>query len=119
MLPYFISLLILGIPLCWAEWTMGRYAGVRGFNSAPAIFTAIWRNRLAKYLGGVALLIPLIIYMYYVLIEAWCLGYAINYLTGDLMLGADAGADAYKSFFAKFVGIEQDGALLSHSYIVG
>jgi len=28
-------------------------------------------------------------------------------------LGADAGADAYKSFFAKFVGIEQDGALLS------
>ena len=36
MLPYFISLLVLGIPLCWAEWTMGRHAGVRGFNSAPA-----------------------------------------------------------------------------------
>ncbi|MBL9085205.1 MAG: sodium:calcium symporter, partial [Planctomycetales bacterium] len=23
MLPYFAALLILGIPLCWAEWTMG------------------------------------------------------------------------------------------------
>ncbi len=110
MLPYFISLLILGIPLCWAEWTMGRYAGVRGANSAPAIFTVIWRNPLAKYFGGLALVIPLIIYMYYVLIEAWCLGYAINYLTGDLMLGSDVGA--YQGFFGKFVGAGQDGALL-------
>jgi SNF family Na+-dependent transporter len=86
MLPYFISLVILGIPLCWAEWTMGRYAGTRGFNSAPGIFTVIWRNRLSKYLGGIALVIPLVIYMYYVLIEAWCLGYAVNYLTGGLMI---------------------------------
>ena len=89
MLPYFISLLILGIPLCWVEWTMGRYAGVRGFHSAPGIFTVIWRHPAAKYFGGFALLIPLIIYMYYVLIEAWCLGYAMNYLTGDLMMGND------------------------------
>jgi SNF family Na+-dependent transporter len=37
MIPYFISLLVLGIPLCWAEWTMGRYGGSRGFNSAPGI----------------------------------------------------------------------------------
>ena len=38
MLPYFISLLILGIPLCWAEWTMGRFGGQHGFNSAPGVF---------------------------------------------------------------------------------
>ena len=93
MLPYFISLLILGIPLCWAEWTMGRYGGTRGFNSSPGIFSVIWRNRLSKYFGGVALLIPLIIYMYYVLIEAWCLGYAINYVTGDLTIGTGGHVD--------------------------
>ena len=29
LLPYFISLLVLGIPLCWAEWTMGRFGGQR------------------------------------------------------------------------------------------
>jgi NSS family neurotransmitter:Na+ symporter len=110
MLPYFISLLILGIPLCWVEWTIGRYAGVRGFHSAPGIFTVIWRHPAAKYFGGFALLIPLVIYMYYVLIEAWCLGYAINYLTGDLMLGNDPGA--YKAFFADFVGKPRDGMLL-------
>jgi NSS family neurotransmitter:Na+ symporter len=111
MVPYFISLLVLGIPLCWAEWTMGRYAGIRGFNSAPGVYSVIWRNRLAKYLGSIALLIPLTIYMWYVLVEAWCLGYAINYLNGDLMQGANP--DAYNSFFANFVGSDMDGALFA------
>lgn len=86
MLPYFISLLVLGIPLCWAEWTMGRYAGARGFNSAPGIYATVARTKKARYMGVLALLIPLVIYMYYVLIEAWCLGYAVNYLTGGLMI---------------------------------
>lgn len=109
MLPYFVSLLILGIPLCWAEWTMGRYAGTHGFNSAPGVFTVIWRHPLAKYFGGLALLIPLVIYMYYVLIEAWCLGYAIHYLNGDLMNVADA--EASSEFFARFVGAGEDGGV--------
>ena len=111
MLPYFISLLILGIPLCWAEWTMGRYGGTKGFNSAPGIFQTLWRNPLAKYLGSIALLVPLIIYMYYVVIEAWCLGYAFSYLNGELMLGADS--EKYSKFFDSFVGIGADGALFS------
>ena len=134
MLPYFISLLVLGIPLCWAEWTMGRYGGTKGFNSAPGIYSTIWRHRYAKYLGAVALLMPLMIYMYYVLIEAWCLGYALNYLSGDLMIGsggeidrlikaaqtqakpplsdADAAAKGFGTFFSNFVGSDQNGFAL-------
>ena len=27
MIPYFISLILLGIPLMWIEWTIGRYGG--------------------------------------------------------------------------------------------
>jgi len=109
MLPYFISLLVLGIPMCWAEWTMGRHGGSRGFNSAPGIFSVIWPNRLAKYFGALALLIPLVIYMYYVLIEAWCLGYAYDYLVGNLPLGPDAGATAYQEYFGAFSGSGADG----------
>ncbi len=134
MLPYFISLLVLGIPLCWAEWTMGRYGGTKGFNSAPGIYSAVWRHRYAKYLGAVALLMPLMIYMYYVLIEAWCLGYALNYLSGDLMIGnggeidnlikqaqaqaktpltdADAATKGFGAFFDNFVGSGQNGFAL-------
>jgi len=114
MIPYFISLLVLGIPLCWVEWTMGRYGGVRGFNSAPGIFSVIWRNPIAKYFGALALLIPLVIYMYYVVIESWCLGYAIHYLTGDLMKGSNV--EAYTSFYHQYVGSDADGALLTSGH---
>lgn len=107
LLPYFISLLVLGIPLCWAEWTIGRFAGVRGFHSAPGVFSIACRTSKARYFSVFALLIPLVIYMYYIVIEAWCLGYAWNYATGNLMLGNDA--DAYTGFFDDFVGSKQDG----------
>ncbi len=107
MLPYFISLLLLGIPLCWAEWTMGRYGGTKGFNSAPGIYAAIWPHRLAKYLGAFALLIPLVIYMYYVFIEAWCLGYAYDYLVGNLQLGSQPAA--YQQHFDVFIGKDSNG----------
>ena len=107
MLPYFVSLVLLGIPLCWAEWTMGRYGGSHGFRSAPGIFSVIWPNRAAKYLGALALLVPLGIYMYYVLIEAWCLGYAFDYLAGNMQLGSEPAA--YQAHFEDFIGKNADG----------
>jgi len=111
MIPYFVALLLLGIPLGWAEWTMGRYGGLRGFNSAPGIFSVIWPNPLAKYFGGIALIVPLVISMYYVVIEAWCLGYAWYYLRGTLNMGPDPAA--YEKFFDNFIGASADGALYS------
>lgn len=113
MLPYFISLLVLGIPLCWAEWTMGRYGGVRGFNSAPGIYSVIWRNKCSKYFGVLGLLIPLVIYMYYVVIEAWCLGYAFRYLIGDERLVGANSAEDFTNYFDFFVGKNENGVLLT------
>ena len=50
MLPYFISLVILGIPMCWAEWTMGRYGGSHGFNfETPDVFN----KAVLEFLGSV------------------------------------------------------------------
>ena len=110
MIAYFISLLLLGIPICWAEWTLGRHAGQRGFNSSPGIFYALIRHPLGKYIGVLGAVIPVVIYMYYVYIEAWCLGYAFYYLTGQMNLGSDV--SAYGDFFARFVGAVEDGLTL-------
>ena len=108
MIPYFISLLILGIPLCWAEWTLGRQGGRLGFNSAPGVIYALTKNPVLRVFGGLAILIPVVIYMYYVYIEAWCLGYAYDYLIGNMRsLGLQI--DAYKQHFESFVGMESDG----------
>ena len=115
MIPYFIALLVLGIPIGWAEWTMGRYGGRKGFHSAPAIMGVWGKGALARYLGSVGVLIPLVVYFYYVMIEAWCLTYAWNYLRGGIGLTGDqsivAQVDTSKSFFGEITGSGMNGFL--------
>ncbi len=113
MIPYFIAFLLLGIPICWAEWTMGRLGGKRGFNSCPAILGSVGKGRPWRYAGVIGVLIPIIIYMYYVVIESWCLGYALSYLFGWIDLGQDPSAygAASASYFGEFVGIERNGLI--------
>lgn len=91
MIPYFLALVLLGIPICWAEWSMGRYGGKKGLHSTPAILGAIGRGKWARYLGAIGVLIPLVVFFYYSLIESWCLRYVWLYLSGGMELGANAG----------------------------
>lgn len=109
MIPYFLAFLIVGIPICWVEWTMGRYGGRFGFNSSPGIFSVLWRNRWSKYIGALGLMIPVVIYMYYVYIESWCLAYMWYYLTGQLDLGKNPAA--YGRFFEQQIGSKEHGAI--------
>src|SRR5688572_9560473 len=114
MIPYFCALLFLGIPLGWAEWTMGRYGGAHGLHSAPAILGLVGKRPFARYAGVLGLLIPFVIYTYYVVIESWCLRYAFAYATGELDLGADPTQymEGSKAFFAATTGVEQVGVML-------
>jgi len=112
MVAYFISFLLIGLPICWAEWTMGRYGGQRGFHTTVGIFNAVTRHPAGKYLGIIGIVIPIVIYTYYVIIEAWCLGYALNFL-GGRMNGLDA--DGVGAFFAQFTGITENGSALGFS----
>lgn len=111
MIPYFIAFLLLGIPICWAEWTMGRRGGQFGFNSCPAIFGVIGKRRIWRYIGVIGIIIPVVVYMYYVVIESWCLSYALYYLFGAMDLGNDPAlyAEKSKEFFTSAVGADADG----------
>lgn len=109
MIAYFISLVLIGIPICWAEWTMGRYAGQYGFRSSPGIFSVLIKHPMGKYLGALGVIIPLCIYMYYVYIEAWCAGYAWYFLIGKINFTTP---DQVSDFFQKFVGSTQDGLVV-------
>jgi NSS family neurotransmitter:Na+ symporter len=111
MIPYFTALLLLGLPIAWAEWAMGRFGGARGFNSSPGIYRTVWKNRAAPYAGVLAMVIPVGIYMYYVYIEAWCLAYAVRYLFGAMSFGKDP--SRYEKFFHDFVGLGGDGQALA------
>ncbi|TVP79805.1 MAG: sodium:calcium symporter [Puniceicoccaceae bacterium] len=109
MLAYFISFILIGLPICWAEWVMGRHGGQAGFNSSPGIFNYITKKRGFKYLGVIGVLVPVIIYMYYVYIEAWCLGYAVNFLAGNMDF---ATIEQSSEFWGGFIGIGENGSAL-------
>jgi SNF family Na+-dependent transporter len=85
MIPYFISFFLLGIPLMWIEWAIGRYGGLFGHGTAPLIFNRLWQHRIAKYFGAIGVFGPLAIFIYYTYIESWLLGYCFYSLKGTLL----------------------------------
>jgi NSS family neurotransmitter:Na+ symporter len=113
MIPYFCALLLLGIPICWAEWTMGKVGGRMGLHSCPAIFGRLGGRRAWRYVGVLGLLMPTIVYLWYVVIESWCLAYAWAYLTGTINLGANPAEYAQKSaaVFTSFAGDNFNGLM--------
>lgn len=116
LIPYFIAFLLLGIPIGWAEWTMGRYGGRKGFHSAPAIIGLWGRGATARYLGAFGVLVPLVVYFYYVMIESWCLSYAWSYMTGGVGIAAGEPVTvqvaASQSYFAETTGSNFDGLMV-------
>ncbi len=109
MIAYFCALLLLGLPICWAEWTMGRRGGDLGYNSFPAIFAAITRNRAIMWLGVLGVVVPVVIYMYYVYVEAWCLGYSVNFLLGGMRFQT---VEEAGRFWGDFIGIAENGSAI-------
>lgn len=107
MIAYFTSLLLLGLPICWAEWTMGRHGGLRGYHSAPGVLMACMGHKAGKYIGAIGIVVPVVIYMYYVVIESWCLGYAVNFLAGKMHFATPKEAGA---FFQQMIGVGADGS---------
>ena len=106
MIPYICALVFLALPIGWAEWAMARYGGEKGFHSGPAILGMVGRGRVARYFGILSVLIPMIVYMYYVYIEAWCLRYAWEYLIGGVQLtgSIEEQAKASAVFFGEATG---------------
>ncbi|HLF19134.1 MAG TPA: sodium-dependent transporter [Candidatus Omnitrophota bacterium] len=107
MIPYFISLLLLGIPLMWIEWTLGRYGGAEGSGTAPSIFHRIApKMRFIKYFGILGILAPLLIFSYYTYIESWTLAYSFFSITGQITSITDQ--LEMKNFLKGFQGLEQN-----------
>ncbi|MBI4116009.1 MAG: sodium-dependent transporter [Candidatus Omnitrophica bacterium] len=82
MIPYFIAFLLLGIPLMWVEWAIGRFGGRHGHGTTPGMFHYLWKHPLAKYLGAIGIFLPLGILIYYNYIVSWTLAYSVFSLTG-------------------------------------
>jgi len=107
LIPYFVALLLFGLPLMWIEWTVGRYGGGFGHSTAPGMFHTLWeKNRFIKYFGLIGIFAPLIIYIYYCYITSWTLGYSVYSLTGKLADITDQ--DMMGKFLSGYTGSEKN-----------
>ena len=102
MIPYLVSFLLMGIPLLWVEWSMGRYGGRYGDHSTPFILDNMTKKRLWKYFGVFGIFTNIGVMTYYTYIESWTLTYTIKSLKGDF-LGMDLGQ--VSAFFDHYVDL--------------
>jgi SNF family Na+-dependent transporter len=121
MIPYFICFIVLGIPLMWVEWGLGRYGGTIGHGSAPGIFQSLWKHPIAKYIGILGVLLPLVILIYYVYICSWTLAFSLSSLFGlypnpEVIVGAATPVDylaPYQDYLYGFIGAGSEGLILN------
>ncbi len=106
MIPYFVAFLLLGIPMMWVEWTIGRMGGAHGHGTTPGMLNLLWKKAPSKYLGALGIVIPFIIVVYYNFIESWCLGYSWFSVTGKYF--GHANREAMGQFLRGFQGLESN-----------
>jgi NSS family neurotransmitter:Na+ symporter len=93
MVPYFGALILMGIPLMFVEWNLGRYGGKYGHGSlGPMVYLQAREGvspRVAAIIGGlagaIALGVTVLVNSYYNHIIGWTLGYTYMSLTGGYM----------------------------------
>ncbi len=82
IIPYLVSFLLMGIPLLWIEWAIGRHGGQHGYHHAPGMFDAMGKYKILKYFGVFGIFNNLAIAAYYCYIESWTLAYVWHSLAG-------------------------------------
>jgi SNF family Na+-dependent transporter len=111
MVPYFIAFFLLGIPLMWIEWGIGRYGGTMGHGTMPGVLQRLVKNKWIKYIGVLGFVLPLFIGVYYFYIESWTLSFSYFSVKGSYhqLKGDDIKQkkDEMGRFLSEFQGIRK------------
>ena len=51
IIPYLTCFLLMGIPLLFVEWSIGRLGGREGNHSTPFMLNSLHRYKIWKYIG--------------------------------------------------------------------
>ncbi len=106
MIAYFISLLLLGFPVCLVEWSLGRHAGRKKAHTLPSLIWVMTKWPGLKYASVIAVISTLFLSAFYLCLEAWTLIYTWRYMTGGMGLSS---GEEFTRLFISISGIAGDG----------
>jgi neurotransmitter:Na+ symporter, NSS family len=100
ILPYIICFLLMGIPLLFTEWSMGRFGGKLGNHSTPYILDSLSKKWYWKYIGVFGIFTNIAVVAYYTYIESWTFVYVVHSVTGTF---TGMSKEAVSLFFDQYV----------------
>jgi SNF family Na+-dependent transporter len=102
ILPYLICFLLMGIPLLFIEWSVGRYGGKLGNHSTPYILDSMNKKPIWKYIGVFGIFTNIAVVAYYTYIESWTFIYVLHSVFGTF---TGMGKEEISLFFDNYVNL--------------
>lgn len=103
IIPYLVCFLLMGIPLLYVEWSMGRFGGKSGHHSTPFILDSMDKRKFWKYVGVFGIFTNLAVAAYYCYLESWTLSWMWHSVTGSFSGQSQA---EVAGFFGSYISLE-------------
>jgi SNF family Na+-dependent transporter len=102
ILPYLVCFVLMGIPLLFVEWSIGRYGGINGNHSTPYILDSMSKKSIWKYIGVFGIFTNIAVVAYYTYIESWTFMYVLHTLLGTF---TEMSKEDISLFFDNYVNL--------------
>jgi SNF family Na+-dependent transporter len=102
IIPYLVCFVVMGIPLLFTEWSIGRYGGKLGNHSTPYILGSMGKSNWWKYIGVFGIFTNIAVVAYYTYIESWTFLYVFHTIFGTFSGMSQA---EVSSFFDQYVNL--------------
>lgn len=102
IIPYLICFLLMGIPLLFTEWSIGRFGGKMGNHSTPYILDSMSKKSIWKYIGVFGIFTNIAVVAYYTYIESWTFIYVLHTVFGTF---TGMGKEEVSQFFDQYVNL--------------
>ncbi len=102
IIPYLICFLLMGIPLLFTEWSIGRFGGKMGNHSTPYILDSMSKKPIWKYIGVFGIFTNIAVVAYYTYIESWTFIYVLHTVFGTF---TGMGKEEVSQFFDQYVNM--------------
>jgi len=102
IIPYLVCFLLMGLPLLYVEWAMGRFGGKFNNHSTPFILDSFDKRRFWKYIGVFGIFTNVAVAAYYCYLESWTLSYVWHSVSGTFSGKTQA---EIAEFFGNYVSL--------------